>query len=51
MRHFKLGANSAVFFLFFLLSLFEVVRERNWLWAGIFIALGVISFRADALKR
>jgi len=51
MRISGFGANTAVFLLFFLLSLFEAVTARNWVLAALFLALGVISLRADVLKR
>jgi predicted membrane channel-forming protein YqfA (hemolysin III family) len=43
----KLGPNTAVFAIFFLLSLFEALSNKDWLYAGIFIALGVMSLFAD----
>ncbi|HLC50234.1 MAG TPA: hypothetical protein VJI97_02295 [Candidatus Nanoarchaeia archaeon] len=42
--------NFAVFVLFFGLALVEALRNRNFLSAAMFLALGVLSFWAD-LKR
>jgi hypothetical protein len=42
--------NLAVFALFFGLALIEALQNQNWLEAGIFAALGVISLWADLKK-
>jgi hypothetical protein len=47
----KLGVNFAVFILFFGLALYEAIQAKNWLYAGIFAVLGIISLFADNLKR
>jgi hypothetical protein len=43
--------NIAVFIIFFGIALIEAVRKHNWLEAALFLALGIISFRADFRKR
>lgn len=43
----KLGTNTAIFIIFFGISLLEAFRERNWLLAGLFLALGLVFLRAD----
>lgn len=40
-------ANLAVFIIFFGIALLEAFRQHNWLEAVLFLALGVISLRAD----
>lgn len=40
-------ANTAVFVLFFGIALLEAFQEGNWLKAVLFLALGLISLRAD----
>ncbi len=47
----KLGTNSAIFILFFGIALIEAIQLRNWLFALIFIALGVLSYSADNKKK
>ena len=43
--------NFAVFVLFFGLALIEAVRDRDWLKASIFAALGLLSLRVDLRER
>jgi hypothetical protein len=43
--------NIAVFIIFFGIALIEAIRKQNWLEAALFLALGIISFRADFSKR
>ena len=49
MRNIKF-VNSAVFMLFFGIALIEAVQKNNWLEAGLFAALGVLSLYADFKK-
>lgn len=43
--------NLAVFILFFGVALIEAIQKNNWLEAILFLALGVLSFRADFQKK
>ncbi len=40
-------ANLAVFIIFFGIALIEAIQKQNWLEAALFLALGVLSLRAD----
>ena len=42
--------NVAVFVIFFGIALIEALEKQNWLEAGLFLALGVISLWADIKK-
>lgn len=44
-------ANIAVFILFFGIALIEALQKNNWLEAGLFGALGVLSLWADFRKK
>lgn len=46
----KLGANFAIFILFFGIALIEAFQKQNWLEAGLFFALGIMSLWADLRK-
>jgi hypothetical protein len=43
--------NLAVFILFFGVALIEAIQKNNWLEAILFLALGVLSLRADFRKK
>jgi hypothetical protein len=43
-------ANGAVFIIFFGIALIEALQKKNWLEAGLFLALGVLSLWADFKK-
>jgi len=43
--------NFAVFVLFFGIALIEALQKHNWLEAMLFVALGVLSLRADFRKK
>ncbi|HEY4515862.1 MAG TPA: hypothetical protein VJH67_01590 [Candidatus Paceibacterota bacterium] len=49
MKNFKF-TNFAVFIIFFGIALIEAFQKHNWIEALLFLALGVISFRADFPK-
>ena len=51
MRGLVPGTNVTVFLLFFGLSLLEALETRNWLKAAVWIAIGLVFLRADALRR
>ena len=46
----KLGPNVTIFLLFFGISLLDAVRSHDWLRALLWLALGLVFLRADALK-
>jgi hypothetical protein len=48
---FRLGTNVAVFLLFFGISLLDALRSHDWLRAVLWLAIGLVFLRADALKR
>jgi hypothetical protein len=50
MKNIKLGANFAIFVLFFGLALIEAVKKQNWPEAAIFVLLGLMFLRADVKK-
>lgn len=39
--------NFTVFVIFFGLALTEAIKERDWIEAGFFAVLGIMSLRAD----
>ena len=43
--------NITVFILFFGIALIEALQKHNWLEAVLFMALGVLSLRADFYKK
>ncbi len=43
-------ANFAVFIIFFGIALVEAIQRKNWLSAGLFLALGIMSLWADFRK-
>jgi len=49
MKNFKF-ANFAVFVILFGIALIEAFQKQNWLEAILFLALGVLSLRADFEK-
>jgi len=42
--------NLAVFIIFFGIALIEAFQKHNWLEAGLFLTLGILSFWADFRK-
>lgn len=50
MRNIKF-TNLAVFIIFFGVAMMEAFRENNWIEAGLFAALGVLSLWVDIRKR
>ncbi len=40
-------SNFAVFVLFFGIALIEALQRGSWLLAGLFLALGILSLKAD----
>ncbi len=44
-------ANFVVFIIFFGIALIEALQKKNWLGAGLFLALGVLSLWADFRKK
>lgn len=47
----RLGANFAVFLLFFGVATLEAFQSRNWLKAGFWLAIGIVFLVADNLHR
>lgn len=43
--------NIAVFIIFFGIALIEAFQKQNWLEAGLFLALGVLSIWVDIKKK
>jgi len=43
--------NLTVFILFFGIALIEALQKQNWLEALLFMALGILSLRADFLSK
>ncbi len=43
-------ANVAVFVIFFGTALIEALQRGRWLLAGLFLALGILSLKADFTK-
>ena len=46
----RVGTNVTVFLLFFGLSLLEALQAHAWFRAALWLALGLVFLRADALK-
>lgn len=46
----NLGANVTVFLLFFGIALLDAIRSRDLVAAFLWLALGLVFLRADALK-
>ncbi|MEK9151785.1 MAG: hypothetical protein AAB692_00265 [Patescibacteria group bacterium] len=44
-------SNLAVFIIFFGIALIEALQKRNWLEAALFLTLGIMSLRADFIKK
>ncbi|MDP3963334.1 MAG: hypothetical protein Q8Q39_02450 [bacterium] len=43
--------NITVFIIFFGIALIEALQKENWIEAALFVALGVISLKADFGKK
>ena len=46
----RLGANTAIFILFFGISLLEAFQSHQWIKACLWLAIGVVFLRADIIK-
>ena len=51
MKKINVGANFAVFLLFFGVATLEAFQTQNWLKAGFWLAIGVVFLVADNLKQ
>lgn len=51
MNKIRLGTNFAVFVLFFGVAAIEAFQKHNWLNAGFWLAIGLLFFAADNLKK
>jgi hypothetical protein len=47
----KLGSNMTIFILFFGIALVEAFQSHNWLLAGLFLLVGIVSLYQDRLKK
>jgi hypothetical protein len=47
----KLGANFAVFVLFFGVAVLEAFQTKNWLKAAFWLAIGLVFLVADNLRK
>ena len=43
--------NLTVFIIFFGIALIEAIQKSNWIEASLFLALGILSLRADFSKK
>lgn len=50
MTRIKLGANFAVFLLFFGVATLEAFQTRNWIKAAFWVAIGIVFLLGDNLK-
>ena len=51
MKRIRLGANFAVFLLFFGVAALEAFQSRNWLKSVLWLAIGIVFLAADNLKK
>jgi len=51
MKDLKIGANFAVFILFFGIALIEAFQKQNWLEAFLFVLLGIVFIWAESRKK
>ena len=51
MRRLKLGANFAVFALFFGIATLEAFQTRNWIKAAFWLAIGIVFLVSDNLRK
>ena len=51
MKNFKLGANFAVFILFFGVATLEALETKHWLRVGFWLAIALVFLVADNLRR
>ena len=51
MNKLRLSTNFAVFLLFFGVAAVEAFQTRNWLKAVFWLAIGIVFFAADNLKK
>ena len=47
----KLGANIAIFLLFFGVAALEALQTRNWIKAAFWLAIGSVFLWADNLRK
>lgn len=50
MKRISLGANFAIFALFFGVATLEAIQTRNWIKAVFWLAIGLVFLLADSLK-
>ena len=51
MKRVRLGANFAVFLLFFGVAALEAFQTRNWIKAAFWLAIGLVFLAADNLRK
>jgi hypothetical protein len=51
MKSIKLGANFAVFLLFFGMAALEAFQSQNWIKAAFWVLIGIVFLVSDNLKR
>lgn len=51
MKKIKLGANFAVFLLFFGLAAIDAFQTRNWFHVAFWVAIGILFLVADNLRK
>jgi len=51
MAKIKLGANFAIFILFFGVAVIDAISTKNWLRTGFWIAISLVFLFADNLKK
>jgi hypothetical protein len=51
MKRVRLGANFAVFLLFFGVAALEALQTRNWIKAAFWLAIGLVFLAADNLRK
>ena len=51
MKKIKLGANFAVFILFFGVAVLEAFQTRNWIKSIFWVAIGIVFLVADNFKK
>jgi hypothetical protein len=51
MTRIRLGANVAIFLLFFGVGALEALQTSNWIKAAFWLAIGIVFLAADNLRR
>ncbi|MBN8674305.1 MAG: hypothetical protein J0L56_09230 [Chitinophagales bacterium] len=51
MKKIQLGTNFAIYLLFFGVAMVEAFQSRNWLKCVFWLAIGIVFFIADNLRK